>query len=173
MGGMTPVLSKGLGLVNTLSGGSLPFVGAASQILGTVSAVQDLRQSRAQDATALRQLQERQALAQSQMTAEADLKKQGIALEAGQAEQERRDALKRAVARQRAEFGAQGVDSANGSGQAVLLGLFQESEDERKKREATDALRTAALDQSLNQARQSNLLDVAQLAARNKVMSYA
>ncbi len=166
MGGITPVLSKGLGLVNTLSGGVLPFVGAATQALGTIGAVQEYRQNRAQGALEVRQLQQRQALEQSQLEAEAAYKKQTQALETAQAQEERRAALKRAVARQRASFGAQGVGSAGGSSQAVLLGLFEESEDERKKREALDALRSSGLDSAVNENRASNLLAYSQAAER-------
>ena len=52
----------------------------------------------------------------------------------------------RAVARQRANFGSSGISSDSGSGQAVLLGLFDETEDELARREQLDNLRNRALD---------------------------
>ena len=75
---------------------------------------------------------------------------------------DRRNALRRAVAKQRANFGASGVGSADGSAEAVLLGMFSESDEERQLREQSLALRNNALDLNSAQIQQKNLLEQAQ-----------
>ncbi len=70
----------------------------------------------------------------------------------------RRDALRRAMARQRAAFGAQGIDSSDGSAEAILLGLSQQSEAEQQQQTTLDQLRSKALqDEAATQSRK-NLL---------------
>lgn len=110
--------------------------------------------------------QENQILAQN-----ISLQKEQNRLASLQAEETRRAALKRAMARQRAIFGARGSGDPSGSSEAVLLGQFQESDAERITRERSDALRDKALDQSLNQKRQSNLLEQEQQRQKNLLTS--
>ncbi len=62
------------------------------------------------------------------------------------------------------------MGSGSGSAQAVLLGLFDESEDERTKREELDSLRLTALDQNIGQSRALNVLQRTQLAERQRLM---
>ncbi len=126
-----------------------------------------LRQSNSNQA--LDQLKARQQLQERQAAADATLQKEQITLNAAQADEERKKALKRAVARQRANFGAQGVSSGAGSSQAVLLGMFEESEDEQREREALDTLRERSIDQDLSQARALNVLQRTQLEEKNKI----
>ncbi|GEM_PF-2014940 len=80
------------------------------------------------------------------------------------AEEERRNDLRRALASQRVSLGARGVDTASGSGQAVLRGLIEESEGEGETRRRTDAIREAGLTQDLANLRQNNLLERTRLA---------
>lgn len=121
------------------------------------------------DKNDLRQLNERNRLQQQKLAQDIALQKEQNTLDSEQKESERRSALRRAVARQRAKFGAQGIGSAGGSSEAVLLGLFDESEDERKKREDVDALRGRILDNNLSQSAAGNLLESTQLAERQKI----
>lgn len=86
-----------------------------------------------------------------------------------QIESARKDALRRAVARQRASFGAQGTGSASGSADAVLLGLFSESEEDRVKRERLDSLRDHAQKIQRNGAIYTNLLSATEDAERKKI----
>lgn len=170
MGDITPVLST-LGSI-------------AGTIDATRSAVQSLRgaadgwgdsnaaarkQLAKEQALAMEQLKARQSLDEQQSAADAAQEKEKIALDAQNSETARRAALKRAVARQRAQFGAQGAGSADGSAQAVLLGLFDESDAERAAREKLDTLRTSALESDLAQRRQLNLLQLTQMAARQNL----
>lgn len=93
MGGMTTVLS------------ALPAV------LGSVEAVASSRNEKRGRAMEERQLAEAQRLQESQSAASAALEREKLALDTKATEEERRAALKRAVARQRASFGSQGVGS--------------------------------------------------------------
>ena len=126
------------------------------------------RSSNKQD-IALQRLRAQQALQEQQASADAALSRQKIALDAGNAEEERKKALRRAVSRQRANFGAQGISSGGGSAQAVLLGLFEESDAEKKKREQLDTLRLNAIDQGLGQRTSLNVLQRTQLQEKQKI----
>ncbi|PCI55951.1 MAG: hypothetical protein COB36_03920 [Alphaproteobacteria bacterium] len=126
------------------------------------------RSSNNQDA-ALQQLRVQQSLQEQQAAADAALNRQKIAIDAGNAEEERKKALRRAVSRQRANFGAQGISSGGGSSQAVLLGLFEESDAEKKKREQLDALRLTSIDQDLAQQKSLNVLQRTQLQEKQKI----
>lgn len=163
MAALTPVLSL-LGTVGSV-------VSAGNAILG---GVQDLagvarQQQKREDELTFEQLRRQQNLQQKQLEDRAALERERIALNARQTEEQRQQALRRAVARQRASFGAQGTGSSSGSAQAVLLGLFDESDDERVKREELDSLRLTALDQNIGQSRALNVLQRTQLAERQRL----
>ena len=154
----------------------LPFFSAAQSASNFINTVSDRdNRNRAseleqQQNQALEQLQQRQALDQQILGQQSALDKTMLAQETHEEEEKRRKALKRAVARQRASFGASGLSSGDGgSAQAVLLGLFDESDDERAERERFDALRTQAID--LNTANQNslNVLQRSQLRERQNL----
>lgn len=168
MGALQPILS--------VAGGLTKLAGAAKLVTDGISLVSDTtnneiarRQSQKQQELALKQLQAQQGLQERQLAAQTALEKEKLSLQTRQAEDARKAALRRAVARQRASFGSQGVGSTVGSSQAVLLGLFEESDEERKRREALDSLRTSALDLDNSQKRAINVLQRTQLAERNKL----
>ncbi|MBX2834760.1 MAG: transporter [Micavibrio sp.] len=159
MGGMTPIATGLTSIAGTL--GTLNTI---------VSTVQTLSGSSADSGDlALRQLQERQALEMKKAAADTAIAREKMALEAASSEEDRKRALKRAVARQKASFGGQGISSANGSAQAILLGLFDESEDEAQTRAKLDGLKSAALEQDLGNRASINVLQRTQLAQRQKL----
>ena len=160
MGALAPTLGSALSVIS-------PVVGTANALGGIVNNRSSRSLEREQDA-ALRQLQERQAIQEKQLAQDNALERERIATAAAQDNQKRREALKRATARQRAQFGASGVGTAGGSSEAVLLGLFEESEDERKRREELDNLRERSLSQSEFQLRSSNILQRTQLQERQR-----
>jgi hypothetical protein len=153
MGGLTSVATT-----------AIQALGAANSILGSVdrynkdSGRQQYDQVKKQNEIAMKNAQE-----------QAMLQKEELRLNAEKAESERRAALKRAVARQRAEFGASGVGSGAGSSQAVLLGLFDESDEDLKQREALDNLKSRAIDQNISQQQRINTLQLTQLKERDKI----
>lgn len=118
---------------------------------------------------ALRQLQDQQRLNQKQAAQDAALERERIAVQAQAAEEDRQRALRRAVSRQRANFAGSGISSANGSAQAVLLGLFDESEEELAQRERLDNLRNRSIDLGVSQNRSLNVLQATQLKERQKL----
>lgn len=171
MGAIVPAITSTVGLINTVNSA----FNAVSNLRGNVqdasgnAAELAQRQMIAEQNQALLQLQQRQALEERQRAETAMLEKQKIALDAQQAERQRQSALRRAVARQKAAFGGSGISSVGGSAEAVLLGLFDESEDELRQRETLDNLRHTALDLETAQAKSVNVLQATQLAERNKL----
>lgn len=160
--------------------GLLPAIGSAMGLIraldATVRSVQTLSggddgaaKSRAEQDLSLKQLRAQQAEQQRQTEENAALERARLSEETAESERKRRDALRRAVARQRASFGAQGIGSGGGSAQAVLLGLFDESDADRITRERMDMLRNNALDVDGGQQRRLNLLQVTQLAERQRL----
>ena len=123
----------------------------------------------AQQDLALRQLQEQQALEEQQAQQDAELRLQQQQIDAQNAEERRQRALKSAMARQRASFGASGITTQGGSAEAVLLGLFDESEEELEQRNRLDQLSTTALSQGLQQQTSLNVLQRTQLQERQNL----
>ncbi len=124
---------------------------------------------RAQQDLALKQLQAQQQVAAANAQADSSLQKTQIAATASAEDVQRRAALKRAVARQKASFGSQGITGTDGSSEAVLLGLFDESDRDRQDRERLDGIRTAALNQDLGARSSLDILQLAQLQERQKL----
>lgn len=152
MGALTPAL----GVITT-------GLGAVGTIASTVKAFDSSNQH-------LKQLQQRQRQDQAILAQDTALQREELAVKSAQDEETRRQALRRAVARQRASFGASGVrNQSGGSGEAVLLGLTQVTEDELKRKEELDNLRTRALDQNLTQNRMRNVLTATQTSERNNL----
>lgn len=89
--------------------------------------------------------------------------------EAAASETQRLAALRRAVARQRARFGAQGVGSSGGSSEAVLLGIVSESDEDRVERARLDRLRETAMGDELEARRRRNLLELTELAEKQRL----
>ncbi|HEY0900798.1 MAG TPA: transporter [Micavibrio sp.] len=121
---------------------------------------------RAEQDLALRQLTAQQAMNEQQAAQDAETQRQKLASDGQSAENTRRAALRRAVARQRAQFGASGMATGDGSSEAVLLGLFEETERDRNDASRLNQLRLAALDQSLGEQRALNVLQRTQLQER-------
>ncbi|MEC7028226.1 MAG: transporter, partial [Pseudomonadota bacterium] len=97
------------------------------------------------------------------------LSREKLAAEAKNAEENRLSALRRAVARQRASFGATGLSANEGSAEAVLLGLFEETDQDRQQRERLDTLRNRALDNDLASTQSLNVLQRSQLAQQQRL----
>lgn len=144
-------------------------LGAANQVVSTVRTITGTNTQRQTQDLALEQLQARQRLQQAQLTQDNTLERERIATQSAQDEEERLTALRRAVARQRANFAGSGVSATGGSSQAVLLGLFDETQDELSRREQLDNLRSRSLDLNASQTSSLNLLQATQLQQRNNL----
>ncbi len=150
-------------------GAIAPVLGTIMQVGSVLGTVASIAQPFIQDRADSRQQKQSNALQMQQMQQDAALQKEQNRVAAEGAEATRRAALKRAMARQRASFGAQGVGSSAGSAEAVLLGMFQESDEERANREKIQNLRAAALDQNVAQQQQINLLQQTQLRENQRI----
>lgn len=124
---------------------------------------------RAQQSLALQQLKAQQAADEKDLAQRTALDRAKIQADAQSAERERLAALRRAVARQRAAFGAQGIDTTEGSADAILLGLFDESDEDRQERTRLDDLRNRVLDQEQQSQKDLNILQVSQLRQRQRL----
>jgi hypothetical protein len=153
-----------MGGLTALASTAIQALSVANSVINTVGSYQDRTGKRQYD-----QLKAQSDLSLRNAAEQAALQKEQIRLSAEQTETNRRAALRRAMARQRAQFGASGVGSNGGSSQAVLLGLFDESEEELNQRTALDALKTAAVDQGFAQQQRINTLQLTQLRERDKL----
>ena len=101
--------------------------------------------------------------------ADARTRVAAIAQQSAEDERRRRDALRRAMGRTRADLGGQGVSAADGSGEAILLGLVGDTEAESGAAAQADRLKRQAIQQELDNARRRNLLEQAQLAQKQRL----
>ncbi len=152
MGGFSSVMT-GLSLVSNLVGGASSY-----------------NDSRKQSEASLRTMQARQDAEYQKTVQDAALSRASIAADSQKEETKRLTALKRAVARQRAQFGSAGITpSSSGSAEAVLLGLFDESEEEKAAREKLDALRYQALDSDVAYKKRINVLELSEAREKQKI----
>jgi colicin import membrane protein len=163
-----------MGAIATL-GSILPILGGITTAVTTIDRTMQMigdfgeDSQRRQQEQALRHLQENQRLEYEHLTQKNAQGRAEIALNAELAEKERRESLRRAVSRKRAEFGSSGIGSASGSAEAVLLGMFEESKEERETREQLDTMRSRALDLNESQKKSLNLLQATQLAQKQRL----
>lgn len=169
MGGLAPIVTSAIGLGAPVAGATLtPLV--AKGVMNYVAGSRESSQLRDQQNIALGQLKAQQQLQQQQLAANTALEKERLAAQTQADEASRRAALRRAMARQRAQFGASGIGNANkGSSEAVLLGLFAENEDELNSRAAMDSLRSRALDMAVSDRASLNVLQRTQLQERQRL----
>lgn len=149
----------------------VPVLGTILQVGSVLGGVANFAQPFIQDRVDSKHLKEQNALQQKLNAQAASLKQEQNRVETQAADSQRRAALKRAMARQRANFGAQGVGSGAGSSEAVLLGLFDQSDEEREAAEKLSALREQAINQNLGAQSQLNLLQQTQLR-ENQYVKY-
>lgn len=150
-------------------GGISSALGSLASFGSAVSGVAGIATPFIRDAQTSRLARQMNATQQAQIEADARLRSEQNRLTSEVAERERQAALRRAVARQRTLFAAQGIGSEGGSSEAVLLGLVNESDAEREQRAALDNLRSRALSQNIDQQRQLNLLQQNQLQERQRL----
>lgn len=180
MAGLTPLGGLATAVLSPLQNLTLGNVAstivnsAAGSLVGSVAkaaTVDRITQGKERDLR-IRQLQEKQRLEQARLSEKTVLEKQELQLASAEAERKRRQALKRAVARSEASFAGRGLsNTSGGSADAILLGLFDESEQERSEREILDRIRTTALDQNLDYQANRNLLETSQMREQNRLQN--
>ena len=177
MGSMNPtsLVSNALTGLNSALSVAIPLIRTGSALFSDIQSFGDdpykderqrlqkqqqlaLKQLRASQDEKLLDLQEQSALAAEKSVTDS-----------AAAEQTRLSALRRAVARQRAAYGVSGLSSTGGSAEAVLLGLFEESDDERETRARLDDIRNRTLEQNLDAQKRLNVLQVSQLKQKQRL----
>ena len=128
-----------------------------------------LKNLRLQQAQAAEQLRARQGLEEELAARKKSPETAILQAESAAAERRRVQALAAASAKQRAVSGAAGVGSADGSGEAVLLGLFTQSDAERIDAEKLAEIRRQILDENFESLRARNLLEFTQLSAEQSL----
>jgi len=158
MGGLTPFLSAAMPLATSaLSGWQQSGASRqAEQLMQQQNLVAD-------------QLRAQQALEMQAAGAEAQNRLAALSQQAAADERGRRDALRAGQGRTRAELAGRGFSAADGSGAAILRGLLDDSEQERRSSVQLDQLKRQAIQQELDTARRRNLLEQAQLAQRQRL----
>lgn len=146
---------------------AMQVLGAANTALGAVNSFQNNSGNQA-----YKQAKELQDIQMRTAQERAAYEKEQIRISSQQAEQERLSALRRAVAKQRAIYGSEGISSGDGSARAVLLGMFDESDEDRAQREALDTLKTSAIESNLSQQKRLSTLQLTQLKEKNKLNRY-
>lgn len=155
-----------------------PYLGAVSTVLNVVN---DFDNARSAEKEARKSLEREQNLALKQLKAlqknqtaaaqqNAALERSKISAETEQIEKDRQAALRRAVARQNNMLASKGFSTSDGgSAEAILLGLFEESEEEKASRQKYDTLRQQALDLGLSQKKSANILARQQLKEKQEL----
>lgn len=168
-------LSSPLMQVKDIAGGIGGIAGLAGGLINDVSrfgesdAGRRSEQLRREQQLALKQLRQQQDAQARSLNEQAAADRAAVSSGAATEERRRLAALRRAVARQRAQFGGGGLSSADpGSTQAVLLGLFEESDRDRQERERIDSVRNAVIDRNLDTQKRLNVLQLNQLRERQK-----
>jgi len=144
-------------------------MGSFSNVMTGLSLVGNLVGGFADDRADYSAMRAQQDASYAHAQQQAALQRAEIERKADADEQARQAALKRAVARQRAAYGSSGIAAADGSSRAVLLGMFEESEDEKRRRKELDRLRNSAIDSDLAYRRNVNILNASAARDRNNI----
>jgi hypothetical protein len=165
MGSILSAVTELTSLVNTVRTVANVIENPAS--LNPFNTQSDLLAKR--QAETLKELQEKQQVEDRRAQAEASLQKAQLAAESQVSRDQTQAALMRAVAKQRAQFGAEGISPEEGSAQAVLLGLYKQNDQQLADQQRIENLRNAAIDQNLNDQYALDVLQRTQLAQRQKL----
>jgi colicin import membrane protein len=156
----------------TALGGTLPLLTKTISNANTIDTMLNgNRTTRARDELNQSQLIERNRLAEQVAIDQATRNTALLNVEQSEKDRKRALTLKRAIARQRAVYGGSGIDDGgnDGSGEAVIFGLTNESEQDRAASDSIYTLRRRIIDDNVNNIRKRNLLDEAQNVTRRKV----
>lgn len=105
--------------------------------------------------------------AQDQAKGEAQANAQQLAINQQIADRDRQDQLRRALATQRARFGAQGLMAGSGSADAVLSGIQSEADQNQADANQLYQLRLDRIDDQLGWQSSRSLLDASEPAYRS------
>jgi hypothetical protein len=163
MGNLQPVLTditKTLGTINDITSGI--------STLANLDNRSERKALRAEQEFAMQNLQAQQGLSEKQAREQAEQDRRRIALDAEEEEKRRRNALRRSIAKQNAGRGASGI-SSSGSNEAILLGLYNDADDDRSYSQALDDLRYNTINSDLYRMNERNVLERTQLAEQQRL----
>lgn len=129
-----------------------------TSILGAVTDAVGLTQSSRGANRAYKQAADAYNQQTRETAAQYKAERDKLELDAAQAANDRRNALRRAVAKQQASFGGQGISAADGSGEAVMLGLLRESDAEKQYRDRLDTIKRESLSNAATNENRRSLL---------------
>jgi len=146
-----------------------PAAAATTAAMQVVERGRQARFARSAAEQGLASMQARQTAATQAAEADAATERERIALDTGTEERRRRTALRRAVAGQRTDMAARGLDADGGSGEAILLGLTADTDLASAEADAARRLREKAIDDDLVARRRRNLLEQTDYAERQRL----
>lgn len=168
MGGITTPVLATLGTVNSVGRtvertGDLLGIGKSGRRRRERTQLQAEQAAETADLTA-RQAAEAEALARRNALAAGRIR-----IEAGADGRRRSRTLRQETGRTRAALGAQGIGTADGSGEAIILGRERAAAAEDKDADRLDALRLAALAEEEEVQSRRNLLDLTRQQERQRL----
>jgi len=147
-------------------------------VLGAGYALDDYSRYQAEEEYRRRQEQwqryrehNRAHFAEQRQTAAEEARKDDIRADLAAGDTRRRDALRRAMAAQRARLGARGVDPESGSGEALLLGLVDQAEIERAEAHGEARRTLASITADRHWRRKRNLFERRRLPSQGPMPS--
>jgi hypothetical protein len=97
---------------------------------------------------------------QQNIAAQNTLQQQELQAQTEEDTRQRKLALNKSLATRQAAFGSQGIDTTDGSGAALMLGMVQNDADDKAFADQMDQLKRASIDQASNASSQKNLLQL-------------
>lgn len=156
-----------MGGLTSLASTAMQALSVANTVAGAVNSYEEKSGKRDYE-----QIQKRAALDLQNVQGRASLEKEQIRLDADRIESEKKAALRRLVAKQRAQFGASGISAGDGSSKAYLLGLIDDEEEAARQREALDNLKISLADESVARQQRVNTLTLTQAKEKDKYNKY-
>lgn len=152
-------------------GGLTAFASTAMQAFSLANTiakgVSDYRTDSGYDA--YKEAKKKNAIEMAALEQKTKLEKEQNQLQKEQADQDRMQKLRAAIAQQRAIYGANGVGSGAGSSQAYLLGLVKDAEEDSDALSYATQLKNRILDNAYNERKSLNTLALTQARDKNSL----
>ncbi len=167
MGGITTPVLATLGAVNKVE----RAVKGTKSLLGGGSKARrrEREQLEAEQAAETADLTARQEADRADLQRENAREAERIQAESDIAEAKRKRSVRQETGSLRAQLGAQGISSGDGSGEALILGRLNAAEEERQGAARLDALKRAALSDEEEALNRRNLLELTRAQEKQRL----
>lgn len=167
MGGITTPVLATLGAVNKVE----RAVKGTKSLLGGGSKARrrEREQLEAEQAAETADLTARQETDRADLQRENAREAERIQAESDIAEAKRKRSVRQETGSIRAQLGAQGISSGDGSGEALILGRLNAAEEERQGAARLDALKRAALSDEEEALNRRNLLELTRAQEKQRL----